>query len=146
MTTINTTSDAPSVIPTPPDFSVAWARPEDAQLFWMLDPMHFPDPMLPLEFSVFDHAFQYGFNAAGATYDAPIGAQLRRINTFFYQAMGPLPLPPEELERRGTARRSGSGRSWRASPSSGATNGSPSSPATSPTGVRLTYAARRCHS
>jgi pyruvate,water dikinase len=101
MTTIDTTSDAPSIIPTPPDFPVTWARPEDAQIFWMLDSMHFPDQMAALEFSVLDHAFYYGFNAAAAAYDAPIGAQLRRINTFFYQAMGPLPLPPAELERRG---------------------------------------------
>jgi phosphohistidine swiveling domain-containing protein len=101
MTTIDTPSIASHAIPTPPDFLVAWERPEDAQIFWTLDQMHFPDQMPAFEYSVLHHAFKYGFNAAGAKYDAPIGAELRWINTYSYQAMGPLPLPPEELERRG---------------------------------------------
>ena len=39
----------PIPIPEQPDFPVTWANPEEAQIPWELDRMHWPDPMPPLE-------------------------------------------------------------------------------------------------
>lgn len=101
MTSTETTTVAPAPIPTPPDFPVSWERPEDAELFWTIDMMHSPDPVYPLEFSVSQLATSYGWNAAAENYEAPIKERVRRINGYQYSASVPLPLTPEELERRG---------------------------------------------
>lgn len=84
-------------IPTPPDFSVTWERAEDALLFWQPDPLHFPEPMHPLEFDCAARGFACGFNGAAEANDVPIRAQLRRINSYFFQCFHPPMVPHEEL-------------------------------------------------
>ncbi|HWQ13797.1 MAG TPA: PEP-utilizing enzyme [Roseiflexaceae bacterium] len=88
------------VIDPPPDFPVVWQHPDDAQRHWLFDPMHRPDPMPLLEFSIWDHALTYGLNAANEAYGSPIRMAFRRINTYFYSAAIPPPLPSEELGAR----------------------------------------------
>jgi pyruvate,water dikinase len=89
---------APGPIPAPPDFPVAWSDPDDARKFWTHDRMHWPDP-LPL--ILFDMVPEEGFNGAFADYGMPMRFEGRRVNGYLYASMAPLPLPPEELERRG---------------------------------------------
>jgi pyruvate,water dikinase len=91
----------PMPIPTPPTFPIAWERRADAQMFWTTDPLHFPEPMHPLEFDFMEHAIERGFNLAAVDYEMPIGMHSRRLNTYYYQSIVPLMLPPEELEARG---------------------------------------------
>ena len=86
------------LIPTPPDFPVVWENPEDEQLFWTRDVMHFPNQLNGLEAElVIDMAHTYGFVRASETYDLPIRLQPRLINTYYYMAAVPVIAPPEEL-------------------------------------------------
>jgi phosphohistidine swiveling domain-containing protein len=102
MSTADVTSrDAPSLIPTPPNFSVHWQNSDDAALFWVLDRMHFPDPISPLDDTIFIDSYEHGLNVAAQTYELPIRFHLRRINTYFYQAIVPAPVPPEEMAAQG---------------------------------------------
>lgn len=43
---------SPTPIPAPVDFSVVWDDPSDGFLFWTNDRMHFPRPILALEYEV----------------------------------------------------------------------------------------------
>jgi phosphohistidine swiveling domain-containing protein len=92
-----TTAMSAQPIPTPPDFPVTWERAEDAQLFWQPDPLHFPEPMHPLEFDCAARGFAHGFNGAAEANDVPIRAELRRINGYFFQCFHPPMVPHEEL-------------------------------------------------
>ena len=84
-------------IPTPPDFPVDWADPADQRLFWTQDRMHWPDPVPLL---VFDMLPEYGFNHAFDHYDVPMRFRGTRVNTYLYNAMFPVHLPPEEAEAK----------------------------------------------
>jgi pyruvate,water dikinase len=83
-----------------PDMPVEWEQPGDAQLFFTLDPMHFPNQL-----TLLDHAFigniYKGFAFAAEHYSMPIRPHPRRFYTRHYNAMAPLPLPPEELHALG---------------------------------------------
>lgn len=92
-----TTTMPAQPIPTPPDFPITWEHPDDASMFWQPDPMHFPDPIHPLEFDFFARAFQQGVDGAAMAADVPLRAQIRRFNTYFFQCFHPPMLPPEEL-------------------------------------------------
>jgi phosphohistidine swiveling domain-containing protein len=85
-------------IPAPPDFPVTWRDPADERAFWTHDRMHWPDP-LPLLF--FDLLPEEGFNAAFAHYDVPMQSRGTRVNSYLYNAMAPIPLPPEEMQAKG---------------------------------------------
>jgi pyruvate,water dikinase len=91
----------PTPIPTPPSFPIAWPRPDDAAMFWTPDPLHFPDPLHPLDFAFVERAYHSGFNSAAATYELPIRGETRRFNSYFYQSIYPLMIAPEELEAMG---------------------------------------------
>jgi rifampicin phosphotransferase len=82
------TQQPPITIPVPPSFPVRWERPDDAKRFWTLDRMHWPEPVTPLDFSLY-HAvgFIYGFNAATRAYHLPAQFEVRRINTYRYVAI-----------------------------------------------------------
>ncbi|MER3543958.1 MAG: hypothetical protein C4311_04960 [Chloroflexota bacterium] len=82
------------------EFPVAWEDPQDAALTWTHDRMHFPEPVSPMEFSLIGAAFETVFAAMAQAFDLPLMARLRRINTYYYQTIAPLPLPPEELAAR----------------------------------------------
>lgn len=82
------------------EFPVAWEDPRDAALTWTHDRMHFPEPVSPMEFSLIGTAFEAAFAAMAQAFELPLMARLRRINTYYYQTISPLPLPPEELAAR----------------------------------------------
>lgn len=82
------------------DFPVTWEDPQDAALTWTHDRMHFPEPVSPMEFSLIGTAFEAAFAAMAQAFELPLMARLRRINTYYYQTISPLPLPPEEFTAR----------------------------------------------
>src|SRR5215210_4021422 len=89
-------------IQVPPDFPVVWENPDDKQLFWMHDAMHFPDPLTILDNDVLIRTLErHGFTRAAEFYEIPIRAHPRRINTYHYVAMVPLTASPEEMEAIG---------------------------------------------
>ncbi|HEX5502796.1 MAG TPA: PEP-utilizing enzyme [Thermomicrobiales bacterium] len=87
-------------IPTPPEFPVAWEEAGDEQGFWTTDALHFPTPLAPLTDS-FIRALYLASNAGFARLDLPLRMVARRINTYHYLGIVPLPLPPEEVEAMG---------------------------------------------
>lgn len=89
-----------SPMPTPDNFPVTWEDPADADLFWLQQRMHFPEPMLPLDEWFLRTEFE-GATRAAAFYELPIWAKGRRFNTYAYAAIEPLPLQPEELAAMG---------------------------------------------
>jgi pyruvate,water dikinase len=84
-------------IPTPPEFPVTWEEAGDEQGFWTLDAMHFPTPIAPLADSFLRALYRSG-NEGFARLDIPMQMVARRINTYHYLGIVPLPLPPEEIE------------------------------------------------
>lgn len=89
----------PTPIPIPSDFPFTWAHPDDARLPLELDRMHFPDPVPPLEYQIWEDAMHRGFNPAHDAYGIPIHMQMRRINTYMYTAIVPS-APLEDMEVR----------------------------------------------
>jgi pyruvate,water dikinase len=86
-------------IPVPPEFPVTWESPDDDGLFWARDTMHFPDQMNELEGELVTRvAHTHGFTRASEAYDMPIRLQPRRINTYYYMAVAPVIVPPEETK------------------------------------------------
>ena len=92
-----------------PGFPVAWQQhPDDAKLFWQHDPMHFPDPLAPMEAAMLQRTLGPGF-----------GYGARRLRRADRARRGPrgqrLPLPgdgpragdPGGDGRAGAARRAG---------------------------------------
>jgi pyruvate,water dikinase len=91
---------APQPIPLPPDFPAPWSAPEEVSLFWHHERMHFPGQQFPIDALVL-RLVQSGFNANAQQVGLPIRFNLRRYNTFAYQAISPAPLSPEERETLG---------------------------------------------
>jgi rifampicin phosphotransferase len=86
-------------IPVPPEFPVTWESPDDERLFWARDTMHFPDQMNELEGELVTRvAHAHGFARASEAYEMPIRLQPRRINTYYYMAVAPVIVPPEETK------------------------------------------------
>ncbi len=80
MTSTTTTEpQAPQQIPTPPDFPVSWERPEEAQWFWKMDRMHFPDPLPVLAADFMRRSMAYGWTPAAADYQMPLRLVAKRI-------------------------------------------------------------------
>ena len=73
----------------PADFLVTWPRPEDAELFWAQDRLHYPDPVTPLEFSMIEGAVDAGITAAARVYGIPLTVLDRHINSYLYVAIVP---------------------------------------------------------
>ncbi len=86
----------PTIIPLPSDFPVTWERPADAQLLWLRQRMHFPEPMKPLDEWLLRTEFE-GVARIAQYYDLPLYSQGRRINTYAYATLTSLDLPPAEL-------------------------------------------------
>ncbi|HEV8193822.1 MAG TPA: PEP/pyruvate-binding domain-containing protein [Ktedonobacterales bacterium] len=75
----------------PADFPVVWAQPEDAQLLWTLDRVHWPDPVPLLVFAIAGEALARGLTCAAVEYELQASEILvRRINTYRYQASVPI--------------------------------------------------------
>ena len=100
MATTDTAPPAPQPIPLPPDFPVAWERPEDQMRLLTIDQMHFPGQQKPLTASLIQ-LFDVGFNAAAEHNSLPVEARTLYINTYLYQSIGPRLLPPERLQAMG---------------------------------------------
>ena len=95
---------APTVIPAPPGFPIAWPQDGDAELFWQQDNMHFPDPVAPMEAAMLARTLGHGFGYGARRYNAPIErVEVRAINGYHYQAMVPVTGTPEEMEAVGQA-------------------------------------------
>src|SRR3954451_12526082 len=88
-------------IPPVADFPITWERPEDAMIPWRRDLMHFGNPITPLDGSYARRFMEHGFGTAAATFEAPIRAQMRRINTFYYDAYVPVSMDPAVLASLG---------------------------------------------
>ena len=88
-----------SVATTSADFPVAWEDPSDAELFWVRESLHHPGQSTALDESIMRLWFP-GFGRAANRLGLPLHARIRRFNTYHYQVIGPLPLPPEEFAAR----------------------------------------------
>jgi pyruvate,water dikinase len=100
--TAATQTVAPQPIETPAEFPVTWEQPGQEMLNWTRDKAHAPHPMAPLEYDLMFGSFMRGMTHAFEKYAVPVEEMgSRRINTYFYTAMVPLMLPPEEMEARG---------------------------------------------
>jgi pyruvate,water dikinase len=93
-------TDRPATCPivAPPDFPVVWDLPEDAQLFWMMDRMHAPEPVPSLAEPFLRHCYEHGLNLGAKPYSWPFRMRARRINTYWYLAITPLGVTPHELD------------------------------------------------
>ena len=80
-------------IPAPDDFPVTWLQPEDAELFWTQDRLHYPDPVTPLEFSVIEEAVDraradgLAVSSLHLTYLQPMASGIGEIFKQFGQVM-----------------------------------------------------------
>lgn len=89
-------------IPVPPDFPVTWKVPEWQQLFWQRDRMHFPDPVTPLDATLFfDKVFPEGFGRAASAFSLPIALVTTVQNGYEYQAVVPRASTLEEMDALG---------------------------------------------
>jgi pyruvate,water dikinase len=84
-------------IPVPADFPVVWDAPEDAQALWQIDRMHFPDPLLPMEYAFVAYAMAQ-INWAREQYGQPMRTRSRLINHYSYMSGRPIAAPPEKIE------------------------------------------------
>jgi pyruvate,water dikinase len=84
----------PSVVPRtraivpPRDFTVRWQQPDDAQLQWKLDRLHFPVGTPALVEAIDAEA---GLNRAASLYGLPTRERFERINTYMYVATTAVP-------------------------------------------------------
>ena len=91
----------PQPISLPPDFPVAWERPEDAQAFWERETSHYPGQSPMLDCSLAAHTIAHGFNAGCEVFSFPVRNRTLRFNTYAYQTFEPVSHDPAELEALG---------------------------------------------
>ena len=90
----------PTVIPIPDNFPVSWDDPGDSHLPLMQDRQHAPNPITPLTgWLVAGHGGD-GVIAGFAAVKQPVKMLIRRINTYYYNAIVPA-VPPEQMEEAG---------------------------------------------
>jgi pyruvate,water dikinase len=82
-------------VPAPLDFPVKWVHPRQARQLWILDRMHFPDPVPPLIASVSEAVVATPFNQAAERYALPIRMSTLYINTYLYLSFTPVDAPPD---------------------------------------------------
>ncbi len=87
----------PTVIPIPADFPVSWNNPQEQQLTWTRNPVHFPEPITPMSFAV---ALHEGINEPMGDYELPVRFRARRINSYYYSAMQPV-VALEDMDAQG---------------------------------------------
>lgn len=90
-------NQAPAMIPIPPDFPVVWLQPEDAQLFWKRDQMHFPDQLKTMDAELLAAMSGPGAKRVAELYDMPATIRAAAFNTYAYVALTPRFRTPEEL-------------------------------------------------
>ena len=88
---------APQLIPTPPDFPVHWASPDEQRFFWTQDRMHFPDVCTPIDALAMEAIHNESFNQPFAALGMPVRMHARVINGRMYTTMAPTTTAPEEL-------------------------------------------------
>ena len=84
-------------------FPVAWAQPADALLYWQLEDLHAPSPVLPLDRDFWENA-SAGWAAASGRSDAPERTRLELFNTYLYRATEAVVPPSEEAAALATHR------------------------------------------
>ncbi|MEX0782666.1 MAG: PEP-utilizing enzyme [Dehalococcoidia bacterium] len=92
---------APTPLPIPADFPIAWQKPGDEQLPWFQDLMHNPMPVTPLTASIDTDAFSTGASRGLDGLFLPI-SRLRQMvqNNYVYLTAEPILGTPEEMEAR----------------------------------------------
>lgn len=90
---------APGPVPVPDDFPVVWQSPDDERAFWMVERMHWPDPMTPMDFEFMRDAHQQ-FTWAFEQYGVPLQYVPRHINYRWYYSVMPNVQDPSEIPSR----------------------------------------------
>lgn len=80
------------------EFTVDWDDPKDAELTWMLERVHAPEPITPLG-SAMGIFVTHGFATAFGEYSIPAKLRYKVINSWVYATQSPLDVPQEEAER-----------------------------------------------
>lgn len=88
---------APTRIPLPDYLSPEWETPEDADIFWVQDRMHYHGPILHLDDSLMRTFYGHGMNHAFALYGIPLHAEARRFWAHHYDTTSPLRLEPARM-------------------------------------------------
>jgi rifampicin phosphotransferase len=86
----------------PPTFPVEWREPEDAQLTWFRDEMHFPEPLTPLTVTLLLGTFDEGNPLACDELAMPMAGLLYSgFNGYAYNVTRPVPEAemPARMER-----------------------------------------------
>lgn len=81
-------------------FPVVWDDPADAGVTWSFARLHYPHPVTLLTHELRILSQDTGMLRADAVIERPAQRLSRRINTYHYRGVRPLPLPPEELAAR----------------------------------------------
>jgi pyruvate,water dikinase len=87
---------------TSPSFPVEWKEPEDAQLTWFRDEMHFPEPLTPLTVTLLFDTFDEGNPLACDELAMPMAGLLYgSFNGYAYNVTRPVPEAemPARMER-----------------------------------------------
>jgi pyruvate,water dikinase len=79
-------------------FDVAWEDPADAQVTWIMDKIHGPEPTTPLG-GFMAMGVTHGFAKTFSEYSVPAKMRQRYVNYWLYGNMMPLDLDPAEAER-----------------------------------------------
>src|SRR5438552_4452621 len=82
------------------DFTVAWDDPADAELTWVQDRMHAPEPATPLG-ELFGELVTHGFCFANDYYSVPMRFRMHTINNWLYVTNNPTTTDAAELAQMG---------------------------------------------
>lgn len=88
---------APTRIPLPDHLSPDWEKPEDADVFWRQDRMHYDGPIMHLDDALMRTFYSRGMNHAFELYGLPMRAEARRFWAHHYETQAPVPLAPTEM-------------------------------------------------
>jgi phosphohistidine swiveling domain-containing protein len=88
-------------VPVPDGLAIEWEQPEDPQLFWTIDRMHFPAPISSIDDELIRNINERGMNHSFEMYDVPMRAHARRFWTYHYSAFAPLMLSEDEMHAMG---------------------------------------------
>ncbi len=94
-----TAEPTPKPLPIPTDFPVTWEHPDDANEFWQVERMHWPDPITPLDFEYMrDSHLQ--FNWSLIEFGVPLKYIPRHINYRWYFTVVPTVAELSEMPAR----------------------------------------------
>jgi pyruvate,water dikinase len=86
-------------LPTPDNFPVQWPSTDDVHAFWLVERLHWPDPMTPMDFE-FNRDAHEQFSWAFASYGVPLQYNARHINYRWYFAVTPSVADHAEMPAR----------------------------------------------